>query len=124
MGFFLIYSFFSVELGTATFFLLQIVKDCETEARYQDRIISKSWGMNEPIGNTGYNIISFITASAYWGRCNLNINRVGVPIHEWLHSQYGVPDLVSTFFRKGGLYVKMETRNLNTVSSMIRKART
>ena len=61
-------------------------EDCETGASYQDRVVSKAWGTRKDIGNTGYSLISFSTMAAYRGKCDLKLQRIGVPIHEWLHA--------------------------------------
>jgi len=74
--------------------------DCETQADYMDRIVSKSWGVQERIGNSAYIINTMVTLSAYRGTCGLEIDRVGVYIHEWLHAEFGLEDLYDT----GGRY--------------------
>ncbi|KAL3936022.1 MAG: hypothetical protein SGBAC_008577, partial [Bacillariaceae sp.] len=74
--------------------------DCETGADYLDRIRSKSWGVQERIGNSAYIINTMVTLSAYRGTCELEIARVGVHIHEWLHAEFGLEDLYDT----GGRY--------------------
>ncbi|CAJ1943433.1 unnamed protein product [Cylindrotheca closterium] len=74
--------------------------DCETGADYLDRIQSKSWGAQERIGNSAYIINTMVTLPAYRGTCGLQIDRVGVHIHEWLHAEFGLEDLYDT----GGRY--------------------
>jgi hypothetical protein len=76
--------------------------DCETGADYLDRIISKSWGVVEPIGDTQYELSTFVTASTYRGLCNLEINRFGVPVHEWFHGEFDLQDLYDTAGRYNG----------------------
>eukprot|EP00980_Cylindrotheca_fusiformis_P003051 scaffold713_cov131-Cylindrotheca_fusiformis.AAC.9 len=76
--------------------------DCETGADYLNRIISKSWGVDEPIAGTPYTLSTFATASVYRRTCNLEINRIGVPTHEWFHSAFGIADLYDTGGRYNG----------------------
>ena len=45
-------------------------------------------------------INTLVTVSAYRGTCGLEIDRVGVYIHEWLHAEFGLEDLYDT----GGRY--------------------
>ena len=71
--------------------------DCETGAGNLDRIRSKSWGgTSNYIGTTGYKLYTFATMSAYRGNCGLKINRIGVPIHEWLHAEFALEDYYDT----------------------------
>jgi hypothetical protein len=37
-----------------------------------------------------------VTLSAYEGTCNLQISGIGVHVHEWLHSKFGLEDLYDT----------------------------
>ena len=74
--------------------------DCETGANYLDRIISKSWGVLEKIGDTKYEVLTFVTQSIYRFNCNLKINRIGVPAHEFMHAKFLLEDLYDT----GGRY--------------------
>jgi hypothetical protein len=76
--------------------------DCETGADYLDRIISKSWGVVESIGDTQYELSTFVTSSAYRRNCNLEINRIGVPVHEWFHAAFDLDDLYDTGGRYNG----------------------
>lgn len=76
--------------------------DCETGADYLNRIISKSWGVVEPITGTPYTLSTFITTSAYRRTCNLEINRIGVAVHEWFHAAFALEDLYDTGGRYNG----------------------
>eukprot|EP00980_Cylindrotheca_fusiformis_P003046 scaffold713_cov131-Cylindrotheca_fusiformis.AAC.4 len=75
--------------------------DCETGATAMNRIISKSWGVVEPIRGSPYTLSTFITLSPYRLFCNLQIGGVGVHIHEWMHAKYGIEDLYDTAGRYG-----------------------
>lgn len=81
--------------------------DCETQAGHEDRIKSKSWGVDKDInsGSRRYTLSTMVTVSAYRGWCNLEIAGVGVHIHEWMHAKYQLEDLYDT----GGRY--MNSRN-------------
>jgi len=74
--------------------------DCETGADYLNRIQSKSWGVLATIGTTPYTFSTMVTASVYRGTCNLEVQRIGVIIHEWMHAVFGLED----FYDTGGRY--------------------
>lgn len=76
----------------------QLGKDCETGAEMGSRVISKSIGAGDDfkIGNTGYKLWTMTTMSIYRSFCNLEINRIGVPTHEWIHAKYALDDLYDT----------------------------
>lgn len=83
--------------------------DCETGADYLDRIISKTWGTEERVGNSAYVINTLVTLSAYRGTCGLEIDRIGVYVHEWLHGEFGLEDLYDTAGRYGGSRISTGT---------------
>jgi M6 family metalloprotease-like protein len=76
--------------------------DCETGYMAVNRISTKSWNVEEPVETTFHNIQStftlktFSVVSAYQGICGLKISGVGVWLHEWLHSRFGLEDLSDT----------------------------
>lgn len=74
--------------------------DCETGADYLNRIQSKSWGVDEAIAGTNLFLSTMVTVSVYRGTCDLEIQRIGVVIHEWMHAEFGLED----FYDTGGRY--------------------
>ncbi|CAJ1943439.1 unnamed protein product [Cylindrotheca closterium] len=74
--------------------------DCETGADYLNRIQSKSWGTDESIAGTNLFLSTMVTVSVYRGICDLQIQRIGVVIHEWMHAEFGLED----FYDTGGRY--------------------
>ncbi|KAL3930060.1 MAG: hypothetical protein SGBAC_011935, partial [Bacillariaceae sp.] len=74
--------------------------DCETGADYLNRIQSKSWGADEAIAGTNLFLSTMVTVSVYRGTCDLEIQRIGVVIHEWMHAEFGLED----FYDTGGRY--------------------
>jgi hypothetical protein len=84
-GVVIIHSGYAAELGGT---------DCETGADYLNRIVSKSWDTSRIIGQTNFHLVTFATLSAYRRTCDLEINRIGGWVPEFLKAQFDLESLV------------------------------
>jgi M6 family metalloprotease-like protein len=71
-------------------------EDCVTGATVSERIGSFASSSMQKTGTwqskAGYDLGAFVVASAYRGRCNFDIARLGTLVHEMTHP-FGIPDL-------------------------------
>ncbi|KAG7336621.1 M6 family metalloprotease domain containing protein [Nitzschia inconspicua] len=72
--------------------------DCQTgvtplervASHYRLRASQSTW-----VSKSGYKLGTYVVAPAYYGNCDLNINGMGVIVHEIIHA-FGIPDLYDT----------------------------